>query len=341
MTDALVSVLGRASYVPIRTLILIMYVSIGILGSGAMLLVVEWHRRRTRIRRLALELARVGFVRLRGWSAQTKKLAWDSYLPKLVAHWESVLPSFDLAQPRTWPVIENGRAYAYTYRRCGEYPIRLWQHRKARAVASQFSSHRNFEGEDNGWGIVNFPHPTFRGPTPWHAHLDDGKNSSFRTTFPVDGFDLLERQTAIALHCCTPGDLEPETGATVLYPGSHLLVLGLLARRPVRWDALRSALAEGVLKKLAVQTTIGQDEMLVMCGALVHGTSYCERPMPGDLPRVIMNPKLWARSKLPRRNSILAACVREPRRFWPQDDLATFDTLLDALDSATARHCST
>lgn len=310
-------------------------------ATTALTLMLTRQRREARGSRLALELARKGFVHVRGCSRRRKRWAWTQWIGQVNSYWQKVLPSFELSKPESWPVIENGRAYAFTYKGFG-YPVRIWRDNAEalRTIRAFVGRGAVLHAEDNGWGIVNFPHPTHRGPTPRHAHVDDGRNSSFRDRSPINGYDLFTRQTALALYCCTPGDLTPETGATVLYPGSHLLILALLQRRSsLQWQALQAALKAGALRELATtRPVIPEDQMIIVCGPLVHGTAYCEQPMHDNLPRVIMNPKLFADALESDVSSLLSACVREPRTFWPRDDLATFDKLLDNLDRATAQH---
>lgn len=276
-------------------------------------------------------LASRGFVVVRGCDKDTKAQAWQALLPKLMKAWQRVLPSFDLRKRDTWPIV--ARAHAFTYKE-GGYPVRIWSdHAEALSVARNFCG-CDVEGEENSWCIVNFPSNRV-GPTPSHAHVDDGRDGSFRSRGPSDGYDLLDRQAALALYCCTPGDLTPRRGSTMLYPGSHLLILGLLRRRKFDWVAMQKALKDGVLDELATQITIRENEMALLAGPLVHGTAYCDIPMSDDMPRVIMNPKLFPK----RRVGSFAMCIVEnPRLYWEQGTADVFDRLLDALDRATLKY---
>ena len=102
-----------------------------------------WKRRTVEeANQAAGELLRQGYVELGGPSASTKADAFVDFLPKLVGTWTQgddacsttathrerlpsptpplpsppppALPSFKLHDRETWPVIPNGRAYAFT-----------------------------------------------------------------------------------------------------------------------------------------------------------------------------------------------------------------------------------
>lgn len=191
-----------------------------------------------------------------------------------------------------------------------------------------------FHGDDQSWHIANFPnykHADRAGlALPWSQHMDSGNDAAFRSQgipskpYRDDNEKDRERrvincmlsialhQLAILFHTETPGPLTQENGATVVYEGSHLVLLqGLrdLVRQSdgenVNWAKHMTAVKQVYhfeSQSVVSTASTAMDEQMLIHGALVHAPVYAKtfvqsvRNTPE--PRIIQNCKISAHRDL-------------------------------------------
>lgn len=234
-----------------------------------------------------------------------------------------------------------------------------------------------FHGDDQSWHISNFPNKKFGKvgkALPWASHFDAGIENIFTKGIPnalistsqaqaqtesetgsskvtTTGKEDAERhmlrlalhQLGILFYSDTPGTLDPASGATGFYPGSHLVVnkglKDLLAENSqVSWWSLGFALrqvfpavdpqesstsktiSQQCSKPQLVQPVLHEDEILLVLGTMVHSPMFATELMtPRDQPRVIQNCKVSADFCTTHKKGVSAS--GRSRRQKQQDDL--------------------
>jgi hypothetical protein len=188
-----------------------------------------------------------------------------------------------------------------------------------------------FHGDDQSWHIANFPNYKFADRAgealPWSQHMDSGNDAIFVhhgiPSIPYKDDDkerqvidsmlsIALHQLAILFHTETPGELTQENGATVVYEGSHLVLLqGLqdLIRQfkgdNIQWDKHQLAVKQvyrAEKESLVSTASTAIDQQMLIHGALVHAPVYAKtfvqsvRNSPE--PRIIQNCKISAHREL-------------------------------------------
>ena len=196
-------------------------------GSVSALTFALWelwrHLELKRLRRRAEALLREGYLLVDSIAPARKASVWRDYLlPRLISHWESLLPNFNIEDTSTWPMPENGRAYETSLRSedSGASPLKVFSSNyevqaviaylfdpDLRLVSFDRRSHWKFwllthspsswirssasiliSGTDQSWHLMNWPNPrhgAVRTPILNNAHIDAGESSRYFEGLPT------------------------------------------------------------------------------------------------------------------------------------------------------------
>jgi len=183
----------------------------------------------------AQQLARDGYVKIKGFGTSQKRAVLDELKPKLLGHWREQLPDYDPSDPSTHPSNPAGTFKTMTYRG-SDYntaSTQVWGLEGAQALIIAYldpsfsgrihfgertasrvrealgsrpgemheggAFHIRLDGEDAGWTLCIWPTPgkSRKAPVQLKAHVDGGVHFRFKYGLPSPQ-ESLYRDTADA-----------------------------------------------------------------------------------------------------------------------------------------------